>query len=398
MRVFPDVPPLLLSGETLPDWIAKRSSLRDTIEKLEYGCRPDVDYRLHWDVVSEDSFPQENARRRIVNITIESKLGTHSFPMYLFIPEAEQPVPATLLICSKSRVLSPIKVPEGFDLSSLPALFQKMGVIMDGPLDTGGERRGLDMAVDMDDGHWPVPAILQQGHAVAGFYATDAQSEGNDFGCGLAAVFGTEKNRKPHEWGTLAIWAFAAQCAMDVLLTMPELDAASIGIAGHSRCGKAALWAAVKDERFAWVMPNNSGCCGAALLRGKHGENMTSITTMMPYWFAPIFRSYLGPEQELPFDQHTLLALVAPRILYVTSGSEDYWADPEGEHRSTVLANEIFRLYGNPAMPEAFPNVNTPIHAGAEGYHLRKGPHLLTEYDWMMLLEHIRAHRNGISP
>ena len=144
-----------------------------------------------------------------------------------------------------------------------------------------------------------------------------------------------------------------------------------------------------KRERFAWVMPNNSGCCGAALLRGKHGENMVSINAMMPYWFAPTFKSYVGREQELPFDQHMLLALVAPRKLYVTSGSEDYWADPAGEHRSTVLANQVFRLYGSPTMLEAFPEENSPVHAGAQGYHLRTGPHLLTEYDWMGLLDHI---------
>ena len=390
MRVFPDVPPLLLPGEDLADWISKRSSLRDTIEQIEYGSRPDVAYSVHSDIVSEDSYPNGNGIRRIVSIAVKTELGTHSFPMYVFVPKSERPVPATLLICSQSKVLTPIKMPEGFDLSALPAMFQKMGIIMDGPMDVGGERRALDMAVDMDDGHWPVPAILERGYAVAGFYATDAQSDGVDLGRDLAAIFGTGKERNAHEWGTLAVWAFAAQCAMDVLLTMPELDGARIGIAGHSRCGKAALWAAVKDERFAWVMPNNSGCCGAALLRGKHGENMTSINTMMPYWFAPAFRSYLGREQDLPFDQHTLLALVAPRILYVTSGSEDYWADPEGEHRSAVLANEVFRLYGNPAMPEVFPAVNAPVHAGSEGYHLRKGPHLLTEYDWMMLVEFVQ--------
>ena len=137
-------------------------------------------------------------------------------------------------------------------------------------------------------------------------------------------------------------------------------------------------------------MPNNSGCCGAALLRGKHGENMSSINLMMPYWFAPAFGKFVGREKELPFDQHTVLALVAPRILHVASGSTDFWADPEGEHRSTVLASEIYELYGNPRMPESFPDVNTPVEAGAVGYHLRQGPHLLTEYDWACLEEHVR--------
>jgi hypothetical protein len=120
---------------------------------------------------------------------------------------------------------------------------------------------------------------------------------------------------------------------------------------------------------------------------------MTSINAMMPYWFAPAFGSYMGREFDLPFDQHTVLALVAPRLLHVASGSTDFWADPMGEHRGTVLAGEIYQLYGNPQMEEAFPQVNTPVEAGAIGYHLRKGPHLLTEYDWACLETHVRNFR-----
>lgn len=390
MRTFENIPPLLQPGDGLAAWQAKRGALLETVEAIEYGRRPEMDYTVTTALRTEDAYPDENAICRIVDITVTTALGSHTFPLYIFIPKRAEKVPATLLICSQSRVLAPQKLPEGFQLSDLPAMIAKMGIIMDGPMDTGGPRQALDMAVDMHIGHWPVPALLARGHAAAGFYATDAEPDAPDFVNGLAAIFGTRKEtRKADEWGVLAVWAFAARCAMDYLTTLPELDTARIGITGHSRCGKAALWAAVKDERFAWVMPNNSGCCGAALLRGKHGENMASINLLMPYWFAPGFKNYVGREQELPFDQHALLALVAPRLLYVTSGSEDYWSDPMGEHRSTVLASEVYRLYGSPAMDETFPEVNSPVSAGAVGYHLRKGPHLLTEYDWMGLLDHI---------
>ena len=121
---------------------------------------------------------------------------------------------------------------------------------------------------------------------------------------------------------------------------------------------------------------------------------MSSINLMMGYWFAPAFRQYVGREQELPFDQHALLALVAPRILHVASGSTDFWADPPGEHRSTVLASAIYTLYGNPEMDDAFPAVNTPVEAGCIGYHLRQGPHLLTEYDWQCLIDHVDRVRS----
>ena len=234
--------------------------------------------------------------------------------------------------------------------------------------------------------------MIRRGHAVSGFYATEAHPDNGSFTEGLATVFGTTKDRKETEWGVLAVWSFAASCVMDYLQTLPELDAGKIGITGHSRCGKAALWAGATDSRFAWVMPNNSGCCGAALLRGKHGENLASINLLMGYWFAPAFGGFVGREQELPFDQHTLLALVAPRLLHVASGSTDFWADPEGEHRSTYLASQVYRLYGNPELPETFPAVNTPVLAGKVGYHLRQGPHLLTEYDWACLADHVKMY------
>ena len=390
MRTFENIPALLQTGEGRAQWEARRRAMVDTVANIEYGCRPEMEYTVSWKLTSREAVLEGSAERLLTDITVTTRLGSYTFPLYTFLPKAAQKVPATVLICSQSRVLAPQKMPEGFKMEDLPKLFEKMNIVMDGPMDLGGPRRALDMAVDMDNGHWPVPMMMERGHAVSGFYATDAQPDDGSFAEGLATIFGTTKDRKENEWGVLAIWSFAASCVLEYLLTLPEIDSNAIGVTGHSRCGKAALWAGVSDERFAWVMPNNSGCCGAALLRGKHGENMSSINLMMPYWFAPGFGKFVGREKELPFDQHTVLALVAPRILHVASGSTDFWADPEGEHRSTVLASEIYELYGNPRMSASFPEVNCPVEAGAVGYHLRQGPHLLTEYDWACLEEHVR--------
>ena len=390
MRIFEKVPPLLQQGETRKDWENRRKAMVETVAAVEYGRRPEMDYQVSWNLSSRETVLDGKAERLITDITVSTELGSHTFPLYTFLPKVDHKVPATVLICSQSRVLAPQKVPEGFSLDALPQIFAQMNIVMDGPMDMGGPRRALDLAMDMDNGHWPVPMMMERMHAVSGFYATEAHPDDGNFTEGLATIFGTKKDRKEQEWGVLAVWSFAASCALEYLLTLPEIDSEKIGVTGHSRCGKAALWAGVTDERFAWVMPNNSGCCGAALLRGKHGENLASINLMMPYWFAPAFGKYVGREQELPFDQHTVLALVAPRILHVASGSTDFWADPAGEHRSTVLASEIYELYGNPKMPEEFPEVNTPVEAGAIGYHLRQGPHLLTEYDWACLESHVR--------
>lgn len=394
MRVFENIPELLQSGESKTEWEARRKDMIETISNIEYGCRPEIDYTVNWNLISRETVLNGTADRLITDITITTHLGGYTFPLYTFLPKTEEKVPATLLICSQSRVLAPQQLPEGFSMDDIPKLFEKMNIIMDGPMDMGGPRRALDMSVDMDNGHWPVPMMIDRGHAVSGFYATDAQPDDGNFTEGLSTIFGTTKERNEHEWGVLAIWSFAASCAMDYLQTLSEIDNNSIGITGHSRCGKSALWAGATDERFAWVMPNNSGCCGAALLRGKHGENINSINLLMPYWFAPAFGKYIGREYELPFDQHTLLALVAPRLLHVASGSLDFWADPVGEHHSLVLASKIYELYGNEKMPEEFPKEDTSVEAGAVAYHLRKGPHLLAEFDWKCLADHIDHHFN----
>ena len=395
MRSFENIPDLLLPGEGKAEWEARRQELVKSVANTEYGCRPEMEYTVSWNLTSRERVLEGKADRLITDITVTTKLGSHTFPLYTFLPNLSRKVPATVLICSQSRILAPQKMPEGFKMEDLPRIFEKMHIVMDGPMDMGGPRRALDMAVDMNDGHWPVPMLMERGHAVSGFYATEAHPDNGNFCEGLATIFGTTKERAENEWGVLAVWSFAASCVLDYLLTLPEIDGSRIGITGHSRCGKAALWAGVTDDRFAWVMPNNSGCCGAALLRGKHGENMASINLLMPYWFAPAFGRYVGREQELPFDQHTVLSLVAPRILHVASGSEDFWADPMGEHRSTVLASGVYGLYGNPPMAESFPDPNTTVEAGKIGYHLRKGPHLLTEYDWEMLLNHVDPMRKA---
>ena len=390
MRIFEKVPRLLPQGESRKDWEQHREELKQTVAAAEYGCRPEMDYTVSWDLRSRETVLDGTAERLITDITVTTQLGNHTFPLYTFLPKSKEKVPATLLICSQSRVQLPRKLPEGFRLEDLPKLFAKLHIVMDGPMDMGGPSRTLDLAEDLDNGHWPVPMMMERMHAVSGFYATESQPDNGDFTEGLAKIFGTTKARKEHEWGVLAIWAFAAGCVLDYLQTLPEIDSNRIGITGHSRCGKAALWAGAQDERFAWVMPNNSGCCGAAQLRGKHGENVASIHLMMPYWFAPAFGKYAGRLEELPFDQHAVLALVAPRLLHVASGSTDFWADPMGEHHATVLASKVYELYGNPPMPENFPKVNTPVLAGTVGYHLRQGPHLLTEYDWSCLENHVR--------
>lgn len=154
------------------------------------------------------------------------------------------------------------------------------------------QEKTLDLDRDYENGHWPVREMMKRKFAMIGFYASDAEADEADrFPSGLATIFGTEKTRKEQEWGVLAVWAFAARCVMDYVEQIPEIDAANVAVTGHSRCGKAALWCGANDERFRAVMPNGSGCCGAALSLGKTGENLASIQTFFRIGLLPDFGS-----------------------------------------------------------------------------------------------------------
>jgi hypothetical protein len=194
--------------------------------------------------------------------------------------------------------------------------------------------------------------------------------------------------RPPDATGALAAWAWGASRAMDYFVTDRRIDAGRVAVVGHSRGGKAALWAGAEDERFTLVVSNDSGEGGAALTRRNLGETLARITTSFPHWFAPRYGQYAGRLEALPVDQHMLLALTAPRALYVASADEDLWADPRGEFLSLAAASPVFALWGDPEVePGDMPALGQPLVAGRRGYHVRSGGHNLTPEDWMHFVD-----------
>jgi pimeloyl-ACP methyl ester carboxylesterase len=253
-------------------------------------------------------------------------------------------------------------------------------------------RRIIDEAETSPSEFWPVRDLIARGYAAVAFHYGDVATDKPEtaFSSGVFSAFGPiEKTRAPDSWGAIAAWAFGAGCVVDNLDAIPRLSGVPVALIGHSRGGKVALWCGAQNPRVALAISNDSGTAGAALARTTRGESIQQINRVFPHWFASNYHSYAGRTDELPFDQHQLIALVAPRRVYVASASEDANADPEAEFRACVWASPVFELHGLKGVGDpAFPAVGECRHEGAIGYHLRAGPHDLRREDWLHFLDY----------
>lgn len=345
----------------------RRPELVKTFTEQVYGVRPvDKPADLRFETLREErGLWGGRADKKLVRGTYSGPYGRATFTFAAWIPRSPRPVPAFI------------------HLSPRPA----------------------DTAADLDGPrpvyYLPADYITSRGYAALASCDYDFTPDFNHFPdtptSGVFVAYGPHSmsNRAATAWGILNAWAWGASRIMDWIEREPTLDAHHVGVVGLSRNGKTALLAGALDTRFAMAVSCCSGCCGAKLnhMQCNESEDIRAIMRPASRWFAPAFARYIGRDKTMPFDQHEWLALLAPRLLYVSSATEDAWAGPRGEFESARLASPAWELYGKAGLVEhGFPKPDLPLHAGNVGYHLRSGLHDITRYDWQCYLDFADGH------
>ena len=253
------------------------------------------------------------------------------------------------------------------------------------------DNRATDAGRGADIDVWALDQSIARGYAVATFYCGDVDPDRPDVREGVQPHLRKKGEEPgPHDWGTIAAWAWGISRAVDYLRTDKDLDKDRIAVVGHSRLGKAAILAGAFDERIALVIPLQAGCGGTAPSRTKSpdAETVKIINTHFPHWFDATFKEFNDQVDKLPFDQNCLAALVAPRPLLYANATEDKWANPQGQFEMLQSADAVYRLLGAGGLEtKEMPEVGK-LSDGVLGYYIRPGKHSMTRGDWKVFLDY----------
>ncbi len=351
----------LLKERALPP-LKSREEMIEILCREEYGIMPRIKVEfsasnptLHrvicLDTVNYDS----------LNLKLKTENGEHILPVYRFLHKDGKPRPTIIYI---------------------------------------------DFNSDMKCVYFPAEIILEKDVNVILFNYKDATSDDGDFNTGVAPLLLPNGRQNPTDIGKIGMWAWTAMRVLDYALTLKEVDAQNVGVLGHSRLGKTALFSAMLDTRFKFAFSNNSGCSGDMLARGSsglcatrvcyepnRGENIEDITTSFPYWFCENYQKYAKSRIPKDFDQHYLIASIAPRYVYAASSALDSWADPPSVYLCLAAASDAWEKEGLSGFisPDRLPEIGEYFHDGHIGYHIKNAPHILSYHDWIKYIDFMKS-------
>lgn len=345
MITVKDLPSLLGNCTSADEWQARREEIKEILQREEYGYFPPiVDCHVSSKLVDHAEFA--------------GKATVEELMFFLKNGEKEFYFPAKMIYPSNKDKDIPFFV-------------------------------FINFAPEIPHKYFYPEILMDKGVGILTFCHNDVSIDGSNFGKGLESLFIEGSSRDDTCFGKITLWAYAMQRGLDYLLTRPEADSKRIFAAGHSRLGKTALLAAAFDERFAGAHSNNSGCSGAAISRDKEGETIRTICTRFPYWFCKKYASYSDRENEMPFDQHFLLGLIAPRKISVAAALEDTWADSYNQYLACLGANSAYELLGERGIitEDAKQILGKEYIGGKVSYRERTGTHFFSYTDWLFAID-----------
>jgi (4-O-methyl)-D-glucuronate---lignin esterase len=380
--VFNDGKPV----RTPREWTERRRGEILELFKAEvFGRNPKPPGSVRFDVIESDRHALAGkAIRKQVSIYFSSSKEGPKEDLLIYIPAAAKKPPPVILSLNFSGNQAVIADPA----VKLPVLWdRKTHESRQATEDSRGSDKGFD-----------VEKVLARGYALATIYYQQIEPDfkgEHETGIRRAFLPAGETAVAPDAWGAIGAWAYGLSRALDYLEKDKDVDAKRVAVMGHSRLGKTALWAGALDTRFAMVLSSCSGEGGASLARRNYGETTRNLVDVFPYWFCTNFQKYADDSSKLPVDAHELIALSAPRPVYVTAAEDDKWADPRGEFLACVAAGPVYRLLGAQGLgTDQFPALNQPIMRTL-GFHYRTGVHAVTAFDWDQFLAfadlHLRA-------